>query len=100
MAGSEVAKDCLRLIHSSKAAIFAYSKYKSSTDEHADSAVWLIKQLAHPVSFRWIEAFLNDANVIGWGLGVWDQLQIPYDEKAEALIQMALTNSKGQLTHQ
>jgi hypothetical protein len=37
---------------------------------------------------------LNDENVIIWGLGVLDQLlwtkQIPYDEKVEALLQLAL----------
>jgi hypothetical protein len=49
--GSEVATDCLRLIHSPKAAFYAYTIYKLSDGEKADRAVWLIKQLAHPVSF-------------------------------------------------
>src|SRR5688572_17273225 len=47
--GSEVATNCLRLIHSPKAAIYAYNIYKLSEGEKADRAVWLIKQIAHPV---------------------------------------------------
>jgi len=101
--GGEAAVACLRLIHSSRAAIYAYSIYKSSTGERANRAVWLIKQLAHPVSYQWVEEFLNDANVIGWGLGVLDRLlwtkQISYDEKAEKLLQLSLTNSEGQMTY-
>lgn len=99
--GSEVATDCLRLLHSSRAAIYAYDIYKSSDGEKADRAVWLIKQIAHPVSSQWIEEFLNDINVITSGLGVLDQLlwakQIPYDEKTERLLQLALDKSEGQL---
>lgn len=87
-----------------KATLYAYEIYKSSTHERADRAVWLIKQLAHPVSYEWIEEFLNDMNVIGWGLGVLDQLlwtrQIPFDEKAEKLLHLALTNSEGQMADQ
>ncbi len=102
--GSEVATDCLRLIHSPKAARYAYYIYKSSDGERAGRAVWLIKHLAHPVSFLWIEGFLNDMNVINWGLDVLDRLlwtkQIPYNEKAEALLQLALANSGGQLAGQ
>jgi hypothetical protein len=100
--GGEIASDCLRLIHCPKAAIYAYNIYKLSDGKKADRAVWLIKQLAHPVSFQWIEEFLNDANVIGWGLGVLDQLlwtkQIEYGERVEALLQLAQANSGGQLT--
>ncbi|AEW03053.1 hypothetical protein A4D02_03395 [Niastella koreensis] len=100
--GSEIATNCLCLIHSHNTAIYAYGVYKSSEGERANRAVWLIKELAHPVSFDWIEEFLNDQNVMGWGLGVLDQLlwtkQIPYDEKAESLLQLALTNSEGKLT--
>ena len=99
--GSEVATDCLHLIHSPKAAIYAYSIYKSSTAERTDRAVWLIKQLANPVSFQWVEEFLNDANVISWELGVLDQLlwrnQIAYGERVEALLQLAQANFEGQL---
>lgn len=100
--GGEVATDCLRLIHSSKATIYAYDIYKSSEGEKADRAVWLIKQIAHPVSFQWIKEFLNDINVISRGLGVLDQLlwtkQIPYDEKSERLLQLALDKSEGHLS--
>ena len=102
--GSEIATNCLCLIHSQKAAVYAYGIYKSSEGERAGRAVWLIKQLAHPVSFKWIEEFLIDLNVIGWGLGVLDQLlwtkRISYDEKVEKLLQLALTNSEGQMADQ
>jgi hypothetical protein len=99
--GCEIATNCLRLIHSQKAVVYAYSIYKSSEGERANRAVWLIKQLAHPVSFEWIGEFLNDLNVISWGLGVLDQLlwtkQIPHDEKAESLLQLSLVKSEGHL---
>ena len=102
--GSEVATNCLRLIHSQKATLHAYKIYKSSAGEQAGRAVWLIKQLAHPISFLWIEEFLHNINVILYGLGILDQLlwtkQIPYNEKAEALLQLALANSGGQLAGQ
>ena len=95
--GSEVATDCLRLIHSLKATVYAYNIYKSSNGERANRTVWLIKQLAHPTSIQWVKEFLNDENVIIWGLGVLDQLlwtkQIPYDERVDALLQLALSNS-------
>lgn len=103
-AGGEVATNCLRLIDSPKATIYAYNIYKLSDGERADRAVWLIKQLAHPVSIQWVEEFLNDENVICWGLGVLDQLlwrkQIQYDENIEALFQLALINSNDQLKNQ
>jgi hypothetical protein len=102
--GSEVALACLRVIHSKKAVFYAYEVYKSSAEERAARAVWLIKHLAHPLAFDWVEEFLNDENVKGWGLGVLDQLlwteQIPYDEKAEALLELALIKSNGQLSDQ
>ena len=103
-AGGEVATDCLRLIDSQKATIYAYNIYKLSDGEKADRAVWLINQLAHPVSIQWVEEFLKDENVIRWGLGVLDQLlwrkQIQYDENIEVLFQLALLNSNGQLKNQ
>lgn len=102
--GSEIATDCLRLIHSSKAAIYAYNLYKLSDGDKADRAVWLIKQLAHPIAIQWMEEFLIDVNVIGSALGVLDQLlwteQIQYDENIETLFQLALLNSNGQLKSQ
>jgi|SRR4030095_6978349 hypothetical protein len=53
--GRELAMNCLRYIHSTKATKYAYQIYKSSTGERADQAVWLIKHLANPVSINWIE---------------------------------------------
>jgi hypothetical protein len=79
--GSEVALNCLQVIHSQKAVLYAFEIYRSSNNERANRAVWFIKQIAHPISFQWIQEFLNDENVIGPGLGVSDQLlwteQIP-----------------------
>lgn len=100
-AGSEVALDCLRILHSEKAVRYAYQVYKSSTGERAERAVFIIKQVAHPVAYQWVEEFLNDSNVIETGLGVLDQLlwteQIRYNEQVEALLQLALAKSNNLL---
>ncbi|MDO6432622.1 hypothetical protein Q4E93_18600 [Flavitalea sp. BT771] len=97
--GQEVAMNCLRLLRSEKAVLYAYQIYKSSTGERASQAVWFIKQMANPISISWIEEFLNDPNVIEWGLGVLDKLlwgeEMPYDEKAKSLLDLAVTNSNG-----
>ena len=102
--GRELAMNCLRYLHSTKATKYAYHIYKTSEGERADQAVWLIKHLANPIAFDWIEEFLNDKNVIHWGIGVLDQLlwteQIPYDDKAKSLLELAKTNSNGQLIEQ
>ena len=98
--GQELAMNCLRYLHSEKATKYAYDVYKSSEGERADQAVWLIKHLANPISFEWIEEFLNDSNVIHWGIGVLDQLlwteQVPYDDKAKALLDLADRNTNGE----
>ena len=102
---SELAMNCLKLISSEKAADFAYSTYKNDNDsENKAMAVWLIKHLAVKKSYYWIEEFLNDKNVIGWGIGVLDQLlwteKIDYEdekEKIDYLFNLALTNSNGEL---
>ena len=97
--GQELAMNCLRYLHSTKATIYAYHVYKSSEGERADRAVWLIKYLANPMSFEWIEEFLNDSNVIHWGIGVLDHLlwteQFPYDDKAKTLLELADKNTNG-----
>ena len=102
--GRELAMSCLRYLHSTKATQYAYKIYKSSDGERADQAVWLIKHLGNPISFDWIEEFLNDSNVIHWGIGVLDQLlwgeQIPYDDKAKSLLELADKNSNGRLKEQ
>jgi len=91
--GQELAMNCLKLIHSQKAVQYAYNIYKSSNGERASQAVWLIKQIAHPFSYGYIEEFLDDDNVKGWGIGVLDKLlweeQIQYDSKVEHLLQLA-----------
>ena len=95
--GNELAMSSLRIIHSEKAVHYCYQIYKSSDGERAERAVWLMKQLAHRVSYKWVEEFLNDQNALGWGLGLLDQLlwtsEIQYDEQVESLLQLALTNS-------
>jgi len=98
--GDELAMSCLRYLNSSKATKYAYQVYKSSQGERADRAVWLIKNLANPIALEWIREFLNDTNVIHWGIGVLDQLlwteQVPYDDKVKALLDLADKNLNGQ----
>ena len=99
--GSELAMSCLRFISSTKATQYAYKIYESSEGERARQAVWLIKHIANPISYNWIKQFLNDGNVIDWGLGVLDQLlwteQVPYNENVKSLLDLANENSQGQL---
>lgn len=102
--GSELAMNCLRLLESEKATNYAYEIYKNSSGETASEAVWLIKQIANPIAFKWVEEFLNDHNVINWGFGLLDQLlwteNIYYNnnkEKVEELFRLALKNSDNKL---
>ncbi|MFT3701146.1 MAG: hypothetical protein QM802_02190 [Agriterribacter sp.] len=99
--GRELAMNCLRYLQSAKATNYAYQIYKTSHGERADQSVWLIKQLANPIAFNWIEEFLNDSNVIHWGIGVLDQLlwmeKISYDDRAKSLLKLADENSNGKL---
>ncbi|MGN6399506.1 MAG: hypothetical protein ACTHMD_03565 [Flavisolibacter sp.] len=102
--GFELAMSCLRYIHSERAVLYAYNIYKTSNGDRAAQAVWLIKHIAHPVAFDWIEEFLNDNNVMIWGIGVLDQLlwseQIIYDEKANSLLNIAEEKANGELKGQ
>jgi len=103
--GAELAMSCLSLISSELATDYAYSIYQSDLNsERKNMAVWLIKHLAVKKSYDWVEEFINDKNVIGWGIGVLDQLlwteKIDYeDEKARVdyLLNLAVTNSNGEL---
>ncbi len=103
--GSELAMNCLRLISSELAVDYAYAIYKNEENiERKSMAVWLIKHLALKKSFEWVEEFLNDPNVIGWGIGVLDQLLwneiINYEEKKEEvnfLLELAIKNSDKEL---
>ena len=102
--GSELAMNCLRLLESEKATIYAYEIYKNSKAEKAVEAVWLIKQIANPIAFKWVEGFLNDPNVMIWGFGLLDQLlwteNIVFDhnrDKVELLFKLALKNSNNKL---
>jgi hypothetical protein len=102
--GTELAMNCLQLIRSKQAVEYAYYIYKSSEGDKTARAVWLIKHMAHPISFNWIEEFLNDANVMEWGIGVLDQLlwteQVPFDEQAKSLLEIAESKGNGQLQGQ
>jgi len=102
--GSETALGCLKLIHSKRAAEYSYHSYKTSKGERAEQAVYVIKHIAHPVAFDWIEEFLSDENVMHTGLGVLDQLlwaeQILYDERVQSLFNLAIEVSNGQLKEQ
>lgn len=102
--GSETALNCLRLIHSKRAAEYAYDRYKASQGERAEQAVYIIKYIAHPISFDKIEEFLTDENVMHIGLGVLDQLlwteQILYDDNVQSLFNLAIDASNGQLQEQ
>lgn len=101
-AGAELAMNCLQFLRSEKAVQYAYHIYKSSSGERASQAVWLIKQIAHPVALEWVEEFLNDDNVMGWGVDVLDQLlwaeEITFDARVEQLLSLA--ESKAQLKGQ
>lgn len=96
--GREIAMNCLRYIRSKKAVQYAYCIYKNSEGERASQAVWLIKHIAHPISFNWIKEFLSDDNVMDWGIGVLDKLlwekQIQYSSEAEALLLLAEQRSE------
>jgi hypothetical protein len=102
--GTELAMNCLQLIRSKQAVEYAYYIYKSSEGDKTARAVWLIKHMAHPISFNWIEEFLNDANVMEWGIGVLDQLlwteQVPFDEKVKSLLASAESKRSEQLQGQ
>lgn len=103
--GAELAMSSLKLLSSELAVDYAYSIYKSDTDpERKRMAVWLIKHLAIEKSYQWVEEFLNDKNVIGWGLDVLDQLlwrEVIYyedvSEKVNHLFELAIKNSNGGL---
>lgn len=102
---SELAMNCLMHISSLRAAEIAYLIYK--TDESQDRrrmSVWLIKQLALIESYEWVEEFLNNKEVIGWGIGLLDQLLfwevIDYEEERERidfLLELSIKNSDGGL---
>ncbi len=103
--GAELAMQCLKQLSSEYAVEYAYSIYKSDSDEEKKrQAVWLIKHLAVPKSFQWVDEFLNDKNVMGWGIGVLDQLlwchEIDYEDNKEhidSLFKLAIKNSDGHL---
>lgn len=102
--GRELAMNCLRYFNSTKATEYAYQVYKSSTGERADQAVWLIKHLANPISIDWVAEFLEDTSTIHWGIGILDQLlwaeQIPYDDKAKSLLELAEKKSNVTVNEQ
>lgn len=91
--GRELAMNCLRLLKSPRSVQYAYEVYKSSEGEQAVQAVWLIKQLCHPMSLDWVGEFLDDRNVAETGIGVLDQLvwhnEVKDDDRIEQLLNKA-----------
>ena len=102
--GGELAMNCLRYIRSKNATLYAYEVYRTSKRERAAQAVWLIKHIAHPIAYGWIEEFLEDDNVMNLGMGVLDRLlwekQIEYDDKVKHLLQAAEEKNNEQLQEQ
>lgn len=94
--GTELAMNVLRQINSLKALELAYEEYKTSSGQRAATAVWLIKHIDNARSVEWIEEFLSDDNVAGWGVGVLDQLLWQHSiepEEVEHLIILAENHS-------
>lgn len=88
----ELVVSVLRYIKSPTATQYAYEIYKNSEGQRAMDAVLIIKRIAHPMAFKWVEEFLDDDNVVGWGIGVLDQLLWEYlieEEDAEYLLKKA-----------
>lgn len=99
--GSELALNCLVHLETEKAVQYAYKLYKNNTGEIKQDAVWLLGKIAHPASFQWVEEFLNDPEVLSWGLGLLDQLlwteKIQPDNRTADLLDLAILNSEGAL---
>lgn len=73
--GWDLAVGCLRDIESKRATEIAYEIYKISPDEkEREMAVYLIREIADPISLAWVEEFLNDPLVEGWGICLLDYL--------------------------
>lgn len=102
--GIELALNCLVELESEKAVEYAYQIYKNNTDEIKQDAVWLIRHIAHPCSFEWVEEFLNDPEVLPLGLALLDQLlwteKIQPDSRTEDLLNLAMLKSDGGLADQ
>jgi hypothetical protein len=71
---AELVSSVLTHIHSAEATRLAYAAYKASTGQRARDAVGLIARIAHPMALAWVEEFVADENVIGWGTTLLDQL--------------------------
>jgi hypothetical protein len=99
--GSELAINCLQYLNSALACSYAYKVYKTADRERAQVAVWIIKQIAHPIALGWVKEFINDKNVLHLGLGVLDQLlwtdKIENNHNIEILLDLANKNSDGGL---
>ncbi|MEO5953832.1 MAG: hypothetical protein ABIQ44_15325 [Chloroflexia bacterium] len=101
--GAELVMSVLSYSHSLKALELAYKEYKTSSGQRAATAVWLIKQICHTRSIEWIEEFLSDDNVAGWGVGVLDQLLWKHSiqpEEVEHLIVLAEHHAIKQIREQ
>jgi hypothetical protein len=83
--GAELTMNVLQHIMSWQATEMAHEAYKTASGARASMAVWLIKHIAHPQALPWVQAFLLDDAVAGWGIGLLDQLLWTYRVEPEAV---------------
>lgn len=99
--GNEIALNCLQVLNSERASEKCYQIYTTSEGEKSRDAVRLIKNIGNKNSFKWIEEFLNDKNVMDLGLDLLDQIlwseEIKFDENSKFLLDIADKNSNGNL---
>lgn len=97
-----LAVNSLRILESEYATDYAYRIYKEANNkENSRLAVFVIKEISHPKSIKWIEEFLNDENVADFGLGTLDQLlwteKIESNDLTESLLNLASEKWNGEL---
>lgn len=84
---------------------YAYSVYKNSNrKDKSELAVFVIKEIAHPKSIRWVEEFLEQDYTAAFGLGLLDQLlwtdKIESCKETERLLNIASKKLNGDLNEQ
>ncbi|WP_299339494.1 hypothetical protein [uncultured Psychroserpens sp.] len=101
----DLAVKCLQILESEHATDYAYNIYKESTrKDTSELAVFVIKEIAHPKSIKWVEEFLNQEHTAEFGLGLLDQLlwceKIEPNEETERLLTIASEKLNGELIEQ
>ncbi len=71
---AELVISVLSHIRSAEATQLAYDAYKTTTGRPASEAVRLIARIAHPMALAWVDEFIADEHVVGWGMSLLDQL--------------------------